>query len=133
MKRLTIILLITYYFSGVFFLPQGDFSVLMDIPSMYNHCKITEDKDLTIFDFITDHLVNIDSLFDKHDKGDAQKPHAPVQFHQTISPAVYIVQEHTLITSTAEIIYAGYTDYCNDIYLSDYTSTIFRPPIVSIT
>ena len=41
---------------------------------MYKHCKSTEDKDMTPLDFITDHLINIDGIFDKHDNEDEQKP-----------------------------------------------------------
>ena len=46
---------------------MGDFSMLNELPEMYSHCKATEDKDMTPLDFITDHLVNIDGLFDKHE------------------------------------------------------------------
>ena len=53
--------------------------MLNEIPEMYHHCKSTEDKDMTPLDFITDHLVNIDGLFDKHENGDEQKPHTPIQ------------------------------------------------------
>src|SRR5437868_5797201 len=56
---------------------MGDFSALKDLPGMYRHCKATEDKDMTPLDFLTDHLVNIDGIFDKHDHGDAQRPHNP--------------------------------------------------------
>ena len=56
---------------------MGDFSMLNELPEMYSHCKATEDKDMTPLDFITDHLVNIDGLFDKHENGDKQKPHSP--------------------------------------------------------
>ncbi|MBK8586688.1 MAG: hypothetical protein IPN88_15185, partial [Bacteroidetes bacterium] len=46
---------------------------------MYQHCQATEDKDMTPLDFVTDHLINIDGLFDKHSNGDEQKPHSPIQ------------------------------------------------------
>ena len=37
---------------------------------------------MTAFDFITDHLLNIDCLFDAHNKDDEQKPHQPYPLHQ---------------------------------------------------
>ena len=48
---------------------------------MYAHCKTTEDKDLSVLDFISDHLINIDGLFDAHNNGDHQKPHKPFNFN----------------------------------------------------
>ena len=79
----------TYYFFETFCLPQGDFSVIADLPKMYQHCKATEDKDMTPFDFIKDHLINIDGLFDKHEDGDDQKPHSPIQFHNQHSQTTF--------------------------------------------
>ena len=96
---------------------------------MYNHCKSTEDKDMTLIDFITDHLINIDRLFDKHDKGDSQKPHAPVNFHQTISASNYILYENRLITSPVKTVNCSYTDYYKNIVIADFTNSILRPPI----
>jgi len=67
--------LITFYSLGTIFFPMSDFSIIENLPKMYEHCKATEDKDMTALDFVTDHLINIDSLFDNHDNGDEQKPH----------------------------------------------------------
>ena len=97
---------------------------------MYNHCKITEDKDMTLLDFVTDHLINIDRIFDRHDKGDHQKPHAPVQFHQTVSATNCIVYYHKLIANPIVTVNCRYTDYYKMIEISDYTSSILRPPIL---
>lgn len=73
-KALSLFLLALYSF-GTFCLPMGDFFMLKDISEMYRFCKANEDKDMTPLDFITDHLVNIDGLFDQHANGDEQKPH----------------------------------------------------------
>ena len=72
---------LVYWAFGMFALPNMNFSALQDIPEQYMHCKETEDKDLTVIDFITDHLINIDCIFDKHDNGDDQKPHKPFQYN----------------------------------------------------
>ena len=60
---------------------------------MYQHCKATEDKDMTPLDFITDHLINIDGIFDKHDNGDEQKPHTPIQLHRTLAQTIFVMQQ----------------------------------------
>ena len=109
---------------------MGDFSVLQDLPEMYRHCKATEDKDMTAIDFVTDHLLNIDGIFDKHENGDEQKPHQtnPIQHHgQTTLTFVCffsfsITNFHQ--TEAKPIIPTVF------FLPSDYITKIFRPPIV---
>ena len=85
---------------------------------------------MTPFDFFTDHLVNIDGVFDKHENGDEQKPHTPTptQFHgqMQIPLTTYftfsIITFHpTEVKPTIPIV--------NSIQ-SNYISKILRPPIV---
>lgn len=78
MKRILSISFICFYLLGTFILPLGNFSILVDLPDMYRYCKANEDKDLTPIDFITDHLICLDSLIDSHSNGDEQKPHQPL-------------------------------------------------------
>ena len=129
MIRITTILLLTYYAFGALCLPSGDFSCLSDLPEMYRHCKATEDKDMTPFDFITDHLLNIDCMFDKHDGGDAQKPHTPVQFHHQQTANNFIAQKKSFSIITNSINENDLPVYQESFYNSDYISKIFKPPI----
>ena len=109
---------------------MGDFSILKDIPEMYRHCKATEDKDMTPFDFITDHLVNIDGLFDKHDNGDEQKPHMPSQTqHHGQTQVTFIAYFLFSFTPFHPIVVNPAMPTVNFIQ-TDYISKIFRPPIV---
>ena len=80
MKSAFKIFILFYYSLGTLFLPLGDFSTLLDIPKMYQSCKEHEHHDMTPIDFITDHLINIDGMFDKHENGDEQKPHKDFHF-----------------------------------------------------
>ena len=122
--------MLTYYLFGTFCLPMGDFSVIQDLPQMYSHCKATEDKDMTAIDFITDHLINIDCIFDKHDNGDEQKPHTPIQFRHSQSQTTFIAQQFyfSIIKPTSPQI--KHPIFFEDFNLTDYKSRIFRPPIV---
>jgi hypothetical protein len=102
---------------------------MQDLPEMYRHCKSTEDKDMTLIDFVTDHLVNIDGIFDQHDKGDEQKPHES-------KPLEHQVQTNTLLISylvfSIKITLANQIKSAipsNNFLPSDYVSEIFRPPI----
>lgn len=108
---------------------MGDFSTLMDLPEMYRHCKSTEDKDMTPMDFLTDHLFNLDCLFDSHDNGDEQKPHAPIQFHHQDVQNYFVYQWVRIELSNILIIHLDTPIYKENIYLSNYLSVVFRPPI----
>ena len=98
---------------------------------MYQHCKATEDKDMTPVDFITDHLLNIDGLFDKHENGDPQKPHHPIQnnhYGQTIFSltAAFIITVSPLHPDEIKTIIRS-----DNALLPDYSSTLLRPPIAA--
>jgi hypothetical protein len=109
---------------------MGDFSVLQEIPEMYRHCKATEDKDMTPIDFITDHLVNIDGLFDKHDDGDEQKPHTPSQTQHHGQIQVTFIAYFSFSVTTFHTIEIKPVMQTVNFIQSDYISKIFRPPIV---
>ena len=130
MKRIATILFLAYYSFGTFCLPQGDFSAIADLSKMYAHCKATEDNDMTLIDFITDHLVNIDGLFDKHDNGDKQKPHSPVQFHH--SPIQPTLVTRSIRVSFNKAVSPGteFPIYNDRFYFSEFSSSVFRPPVV---
>lgn len=129
MPRQISIFLLVYYLFGILCLPQGDFSVLADLPRMYQHCKTTEDKDMTPLDFITDHLINIDGLFDKHNNGDEQKPHSPVPFHHSISQTIFINKLQAVLPTNANFNKNENTIYIDKLYFFNFTSFLFRPPI----
>lgn len=110
---------------------MGDFSFLKQLPDMYRHCKLTEDKDLNALDFITDHLVNIDGLFDHHDHGDEQKPHQPIQSQHPIQGNIYISEIpesgiEPLPTIKKEVNFPEI-----NLFVGSFSSEIFRPPIVA--
>ncbi len=108
---------------------MGDFSMLQDIPEMYRHCKAVEDKDMTAIDFITDHLVNIDGIFDNHDGGDEQKPHEPKHtVHHgmpiVLSDALYSFDVINHITNLSDPLIT-----LSHFMPSGYISKIYRPPV----
>ncbi len=130
MLRLTSIFVFCYYFLGTFCLPQGDFSVMADLPSMYQHCKATEDKDMTPFDFVTDHLLNIDGLFDKHDDGDQQRPHAPFQVHHTTMQMFVVTPQNKVSVRNPNSRDYSIPFFAESVYPDGFSSLVFRPPIV---
>ena len=108
---------------------MGDFATLQDLPDMYRHCKATEDKDMGPIDFITDHLVNIDGLFDKHDNGDEQKPHEPTHTQNQEQSTVFCVSDFTFSLKQFHPIEVKPSISSDKFLPSDYISEVFRPPV----
>lgn len=129
MKKAIYLFLFAFYSFGTLCLPLGDFTVLQDLPQMYRNCKTTEDKNMTPIDFITDHLINIDCIFDKHDNGDEQKPHTPFQFHHSQTQTTFVAPQFDFFTSKPIPSKNKLPIYTEIFYHSDYIFKIFRPPI----
>lgn len=128
MKRLFSIFLSFYFFFGVSFLPYGDFSTIEKLPECYAHCKATEDNDMTPVDFITDHLINVDCLFDKHDNGDHQKPHQPFEYSHSLYVAIGLppIRVSIDIPERFEIFVRSDQSF----YEFQFISSPFHPPSV---
>jgi hypothetical protein len=133
MKQIGVTFLATYFLLGALILPNGNFMSLTDLPKMYQHCKATEDKDMSLFDFFTDHILNLDCLFDAHEN-DEQKPHKPFQTTQVENNLSLFCSK-----TTPQIIHVGIeiislqklesTKIPPVFYSNNYLSTLFRPPI----
>ncbi|MBS1487253.1 MAG: hypothetical protein JST43_06650 [Bacteroidetes bacterium] len=129
-KQLTAIFFVGYFLSGTLCLPLGNFAALADLPQMYQHCRTFEDKDMSAFDFVTDHLINIDSIFDDHGQGDEQRPHQPVAYnHFNVQQGLFVVQikipaSYRPIQSQPSGIYS------ESLHPSEFNTSVFRPPIV---
>jgi hypothetical protein len=112
---------------------MSNFSVLPDLPEMYNDCRLHEDKDMTMVDFFTDHLLNFDGVFDKHENGDEQKPHTPshknhisqIILYSNINPYCF-KKSIVIFFENRKIIFVT-----NTKIVSNFTSKIFRPPILT--
>jgi hypothetical protein len=135
MKAAALLLLLSFYMCGTLLLPLGDFSALTDVRSMYEHCKATEDNDLDVFEFATEHLSGVGQLLaglehedDRDEDGD--KPHAPVQFHFQWQVIYCNLQPATLPLLKPTCNMQQAMPVCNRAYVACYVSEIFRPPIM---
>jgi hypothetical protein len=129
LKKLTGIFLLTFYAFGIFCLPSGDFSMLSDLPAMYLHCKATEDNDMTTIYIITDHLVNINGIFDKHDNGEHQKPHTPNPSHRQGQTQILALDCISFSIAQFYPVNVKPLKLLVSFLPSDYFSKIFHPPI----
>lgn len=118
-----------FYLFGSLCLPMGNFSFLSSLPEMYRHCKTYEDKDMNAIDFITDHLINIDGIFDKHDHGDNQKPHNfPATHIVMFSPVFYAFVSSEFEMDNPFVFQRTITYLYKDNYIFSFVSFVFHPP-----
>ncbi|MBA0882402.1 hypothetical protein [Flavobacterium undicola] len=114
---------------------MGDFSTLVHLPEMYSHCKETEDPDLNLCDFIGEHLMNLDGIFEAHEsEEDDDKPHQTVDF-VSLNQVTQLAQKITVFEfKNNNPFVASYQieaiEFKNQIYLYNPNFSIFRPPIV---
>ncbi len=132
MKSAFKIVIVFYYSVGTLLLPMSDFSTLQDIPKMYTSCKEHEHEDMTLLDFITDHLINIDGIFDKHDNGEGQKPHKHFHFNHNNTLNLFFQEystfefkPNTFRIETVVLV----SNYRKSIYSFSHIYLNFRPPI----
>lgn len=133
MKSIFNYFFLVFYTSGSLLLPSGDFSVLKDISCAYHHCKTTEHNDMTALDFITDHLLNFDIIFDDHDDGDDQKPHTPFHTYSHIVVTVFQECAPSIVRATTHHIVLTKIsfDFKNQFPYQSHLSQVFRPPIAA--
>jgi hypothetical protein len=118
-----------YYLFSSFCLPSGNFSALRELPELYRNCKQTEHADMNLFDFITDHLLNIDGLFDEHAPGDDQKPHQHLPTHLQMLQLSILAQPIKISVSVPQIL-RHQSEPPFSFLTSNYLAEILRPPIV---
>jgi len=124
-------LLMLCFFISTVSVPESDFALLPQLPALYHHCKETEDEDMSFVDFVTDHLININDIFNTHDTNDSQRPHQPFQFEHLQHIVAYEPVYSNLNVATpslrCESIHVSKTDSLH----SDYISYLFHPPDLS--
>ncbi len=138
MKTIFSISILSYFLIGSLILPQGDFSVLPQLPKMYDHCKSVEDAGMNLVDFVFDHLIGIDGSFDhligidgsfdQHENGDHEKPHSTTPFqnqqHQSIYSFALGICEHFISVFHID---SGH-NFLNEFIAEEFSPGIFHPP-----
>ena len=129
MTRIAAHIVLFYYLLGTLLLPHGDFRSLADLSALYEHCKTTEDPDMTPLDFITDHLTCFDALVDSHPPRDEQRSHTPpARLHQNapvVAEVRAIASPMLVIAPVLDIPFCATTD----LYRFHHSSLVFRPPL----
>ncbi len=132
LKKISLIFLLTYYSLGIVYFPMCDFSMIKDLPKIYQHCKLTEDANLTVVDFFTEHLIDFDKLLDEKETNHQEKPHQNQAQHISNSFVQVITAQPTTILK--QFLYhrlseKKYSKYFNN-YSFIFNGEILHPPIV---
>jgi hypothetical protein len=132
LKKTLLILTALYFLLGNCLIPQGDFSVLSQLPAMYQHCQRTEDPAMNLADFITDHLLNLDEVFNESEEADEHElPHNPVPFHTTNATVFFCVHVPQIILLPADKpVVQNQADYHSPYFSRLNQHEIFQPPRV---
>lgn len=132
-KQVSSLLFAAHFFLGGILLPQGNFDTITQLPEMYRHCRATEDRDMDLLDFITDHLLDIDSHFDPHGEGDDQKSHQPCHFQLHPDFNLFPPRMAVLPAGPTIPIYTsgGSIPWENDLLIQSYFPSFFHPPAIA--
>ena len=130
LKRITCGFLACLFLTGSIMLPMGDFSLMRDIPKMYeNYSKITSQEEMGVIDFIGDYLLYGKQIFghNEHDKIPAKGNE--VQFQHQASPLNIVFLHRTINLSVAPVATLTHPIHSPIFYTGDYRNTLFRPPL----
>ena len=126
-KYLTTLFLGCYFLAGSMILPLGDFSLMPDLPSMYqSYCEVTTETP-DIIDFIGDYIWGGKDLLG-HNKHDAPAA-GSLNFQHQASPSLFFYPiAHLIYTKPKVCIIKPFTRSFL-FQISDFQSETLRPPI----
>ncbi|HEX8020740.1 hypothetical protein [Mucilaginibacter sp.] len=111
-------------------LPLGDFSLLRDIPKMYqNYTKVTSAEEAGVIDFIGDYLMHGKDLFghNGHDKTPVKGDE--IQFQHSARPLNIVFQHLTITFQISPAALLTHPIYAPVFYTGDFRNKLFRPPL----
>ena len=108
-------------------LPLGDFSLMPDLPEMYqSYCRITAEKP-DIIDFIGDYIWGGKDLLG-HNKHDASTS-GSLQFQHQASQSLFCAHFFTQLPNKPELLITTYNLHTIAVRVSDFHVETLRPPI----
>lgn len=126
-----------YFFAVLFFLsgivlPLGDFSLLRDIPKMYeNYTAITSADEMGAVDFIGDYLLHGKEIFGNNKNDKVPTTGNQVQFQHQANPLNVVFVQHAIGLLLVPELAIKHLQYYQSFYPSGYRNVLLRPPLVS--
>jgi hypothetical protein len=129
LRSAAILLFCCYFLLGKTLLPQGDFSLMADLPAMYKQYQAIEPpEEVGVFDFVVDYLLNGEEL-EAHDPHEKPIPFESVQFQHEANPLTFIVSYYSFpVPKTHALITKHFIK--NDALIPPaHYNELFRPPL----
>ncbi len=129
LTRVATLMLACLFLAGGTLLPLGDFSLVADLPGMYQTYTKVVKEEPDVIDFVGDYLLHGKELFG-HNKHDASpRDESGLQFqHQANSLTVVVFQSGFELHHLPAIL-ESYPLQRDHIHTSDYQNELFRPPL----
>lgn len=130
LKRIACCCLASLFLTAGLVLPLGDFSLLRDIPKMYqNYTKITSAEEMGVIDFIGDYLLHGKDLFGHNEHDKAPVKGCDVQFQHQASQLNIIFSHKPITLLNTHVVVLVHPVFVPNFYSSNYRNKLFRPPL----
>lgn len=118
------------FLAGSTILPLGDFSLIKDIPDMYqNYTHIASPEELSVADFIGDYLLHGKEIFGNNKDDKAQNDNSNVQFKRGVSSLNIVLLDPYVCLLRPSKICISYTDFGHLSFTSDFHDELLKPPL----
>jgi len=129
-RKIICYFLASLFLAGSVILPLGDFSLLRDLPKMYqNYTQITSQEEIGIADFIGDYLLHGKDIFGHNEHDKVPTKGNEIQFQHMAGSLNIVFQEFPLpssITRESIVIHPLF----NQLFLKPgFANELFRPPL----
>ena len=122
-----------YFLVGSNVLPLGDFSLLRDLPKMYQTYTQVVKEEPDVLDFIGDYLLCGKAIFG-HNKNDIpENNQSNVQFqHAAGFCSIASIHSQTITTIVADAVIT-HPDVFTPVNTSEFHSELLRPPLNNLS
>lgn len=128
-KSIAVIFLACYFLAGSVILPLSDFSLMKDLPGMYNaYCKVKSGTP-DVIDFVGDYLLGGKDLFGHNTHDAPVKADGSIQFQHQANTSLFFTQHFYRLPFLQVKPVVIYPVHRFLFYTSDYQSELFRPPL----
>jgi hypothetical protein len=129
-RRIIALMMTGQLLFGSIALPLGDFSLLKQLPAMYQaYEKVAAPDEKGILDFVGDYLLNGKALLG-HNQHDQTSNSGDLQFQHAVAFAMIIHPGSPLASPVLMQASPVYSAIYLPAALSDYHPSLFRPPLV---
>jgi hypothetical protein len=129
-RKATAYILCCYFLAGSLVLPLGDFSLIKDLPQMYQaYQKLASPDECGIFDFVGDYLLGGKVLLG-HNKSDIpETAKSNVQYQHAASFCSILVIPIQTIILTVVYVAPIHANISTSVNTSEFHKEFFRPPL----